>query len=70
MTANLITRFVFTKSAKYISASMLGWVENFDELLLDRFSDLRKASGDKLLRQKYFREKMEAISIIKLKMRL
>ena len=41
-----------------------------DELLLDRFSDLRKASGDKLLRQKYFREKMEAISIIKLKMRL
>lgn len=49
---------------------MLGWVENFDELLLDRFSDLRKASGDKLQRQKYFREKMDAISIIKLKMRL
>ena len=41
-----------------------------DELLLDRFSDLRKASGDKLQRQKYFREKMEAISIIELKMRL
>lgn len=42
-----------------------------DELLLDRFSDflIRKAYGDKLRRQKYLREKMEAISIIKLKMR-
>lgn len=76
MTANLVTKFVFTKSARYIYINIylrLGrdscQATDRGEGLLGRFSDLRKASGDKLRREKYFREKMEAISIIKLKMR-